>query len=101
MKNILIAGAGKSSTCLIQYMLKESETHNWKVTVMDAYLPAIEEKLQNHPNGIAKTIDIHNETERKKLVAQSDIVLSVMPPHLHYVMALDCLEMGKHLITSS
>lgn len=101
MKNILIAGAGKSSTSLIRYMLQHSEANNWKVTVMDAHRDAIEEKTQHHPNSIAAAIDIHNETERKALVARADIVLSVMPPHLHYLLALDCLESGKHLITSS
>ncbi len=101
MKNILIAGAGKSSTSLIQYMLQHSEAQQWKVTVMDAHLEAIEEKIQHHPNGTAVAVDIHNEAERKQLVKKADIVLSVMPPHLHYLLALDCLEAGKHLITSS
>lgn len=101
MKNILIAGAGKSSTSLIRYMLDHSIANHWSVTVMDASLQAIEEKTQKHPNATAAVIDIQDHATRKGLVATADIVLSVMPPHLHFLLAQDCLALGKHLITSS
>lgn len=100
MKNILIAGAGKSSSSLIDYMLKHSK-NQWTVTLMDACSEAVMSKLNNHPNGIPAIIDITNDKERNQLVAKSDIVISVMPPHLHYLLAKDCLQHSKHLITSS
>jgi saccharopine dehydrogenase-like NADP-dependent oxidoreductase len=101
MKNVLIAGAGKSSTSLINYMLRHSETENWNVTVIDSNLEAIEEKLQGHKNGKAVVLDINDTEARRAQVQQSDIVLSVMPPHLHFLLAQDCLVYKKHLITSS
>lgn len=101
MKNILIAGAGKSSTSLIRYMLLHSETEQWLVTVMDSNMEAILEKTDGHPNGKAAVINIMDQSERQALVANADIVLSVMPPHLHFLLAQDCLQFNKHLITSS
>ncbi|MBL7713679.1 MAG: saccharopine dehydrogenase NADP-binding domain-containing protein, partial [Chitinophagaceae bacterium] len=46
-------------------------------------------------------LDINNQAQRQKLVKQADLVLSLMPPHLHILLAKDCLEFEKNLITSS
>lgn len=100
MKNILIAGAGKSSSYLIDYLLKNSKS-DWKVVVMDASAEAIAEKIKNHPRGVAAVIDVTNDAEREPLVAAADIVLSILPPSLHFILAKDCLKYKKHLITSS
>ncbi|HET8572435.1 MAG TPA: saccharopine dehydrogenase C-terminal domain-containing protein [Edaphocola sp.] len=100
MQNILIAGAGKSASWVIDYMLRNAK-NQWQVIVMDANADLIHEKLNNHPKGIAAVVDIHDEATRQHLVKQADIVLSLMPPHLHILLAQDCLKFGKNLITSS
>ncbi|RQO31085.1 saccharopine dehydrogenase [Taibaiella sp. KBW10] len=100
MKTILVAGAGKSSTYLIDYLLKNAR-QEWKVVVMDASAEAIAEKLNNHPKGIAAVIDVTNNAQREALVQNADIVLSILPPSLHYLLAQDCLKYKKNLITSS
>ncbi len=101
MKKILVAGAGKSSTYLIHYLLVKAETHNWQVTIIDGNLQAIEEKIAGRPRGIAQVIDITDATARQPLVEAADIVLSLMPAHLHTLLAQDCLLFGKNIITSS
>lgn len=100
MKNVLIAGAGKSSTYLIDYMLQHAK-NNWRVTVMDNSAEAVVEKIAGNPKGEAAIINMLHDTARKSLVKKADIVLSIMPPHLHILLAKDCLEFGKNLITSS
>lgn len=100
MQTVLIAGAGKSSSWVIDYMLKNAK-NKWTVLVMDSNEELIHEKLNNHPNGRAAVVDIHNESERQKYVRQADIVLSLMPPDLHILLAEDCLKFRKNLITSS
>lgn len=100
MKNVLIAGAGKSSTFLIDYML-ENAKRNWKVVLMDSNAEAAMEKLAGNPHGEAAIIDIEDTSARQKLVQQADIVISIMPPHLHILLAQDCLKFKKNLITSS
>lgn len=101
MKNILVAGAGKSATYLINYLLVGAETNNWHVTIIDGNLQAIEEKIAGRPRGTAKAIDITDAAARQPLVEQADIVLSLMPAHLHTLLAQDCLLFGKNIITSS
>lgn len=101
MQTILVAGAGKTSIYLIEYLLKHAPKNNWKVIVADGNADAIAHKIKDDANASAAVIDITNESERKPLVAQSDIVVSLMPPHLHVLLAQDCIEYKKHIITSS
>jgi saccharopine dehydrogenase-like NADP-dependent oxidoreductase len=100
MKNILVAGAGKSSSYLIDFLLKNSKS-DWRIVVMDASAEAIAEKIKNHPRGVAEVIDVTNDEQREKLVSEAAIVLSILPASLHYLLAKDCLKYKKHLITSS
>ncbi len=100
MLHVLIAGAGKSSAHLIRYMLTHAR-QKWKVVVMDADAEMVAEKLNGHPKGEAAIINITDEPARQQLVRNADIVLSLMPPHLHYLLAKDCLKFKKTLITSS
>ena len=100
MLTVLIAGSGKSSAHLIDYMLTNAK-QKWRVIVMDANAEMISEKLNGHPKGEAAVIDIKDEAARQELVKNADIVLSLMPPDLHFLLAKDCLKFKKNLITSS
>lgn len=100
MKTVLIAGAGKSSSALIDYMLNNAK-NKWHVIVMDADIDLIHEKLHGHPKGSAAVVDIHNIEERQSYVRQADIVISLMPHDLHILLAKDCLLFNKNLITAS
>jgi len=101
MLTILVAGAGKSSTCLIQYLLYHVAKHKWNLIVADGDLQAIEDKINGNKFAQAAPLDITNTQERQKLVKQADLVVSLMPPHLHILLAKDCLQFKKNLITSS
>lgn len=100
MLTVLIAGAGKSSAHLIDYMLANAK-QKWRVVVMDSNPEMIAEKLGGNPKGESAVIDINDEHARQSLVRNADIVLSLMPPHLHYLLAKDCIKFKKNLITSS
>ena len=101
MVNILVAGAGKSSTWLISYLLRHASREKWIITIADGNAAAINEKTGGYSAARNATFDITSEVERQRLVQQADIVVSLMPPHLHILLAKDCLEFSKHLITSS
>ncbi|HTO15063.1 MAG TPA: saccharopine dehydrogenase C-terminal domain-containing protein [Edaphocola sp.] len=100
MKNILIAGAGKSSSYLIKYLLDNSKP-DWRIVVMDASEAAINEKTMGHPRAIPAVIEVTNSEQRQALVKDATLVVSILPPDLHYILAKDCLMHKKHLITSS
>ena len=101
MKQILLFGAGKSATVLIDYLKETATQKQWLVTIADINLETVRAKLGNHELVKAVGISIDNETERKALIQEADVVISLLPPSLHYFVALDCLAAGKHLLTAS
>lgn len=100
-KHILLFGAGKSATVLINYLKKLSTEKNWKVTVIDSNLNMVQEKVGEQPNMHAVAADVLNSDERKSYINQADLVISLMPPQLHFLIAQDCLNCKKHLLTAS
>ena len=101
MKKILLIGAGRSSSSLITYLLQKSYTENLHLTIADVSLDLAKNILQNHENGIAIVLDIFNTKERQKAIKNADIVISMLPAHLHLNVAKDCLTFGKNMVTAS
>lgn len=101
MHTILVIGAGQSSSSLITYLLNKSTTENLQVIVADVSLELALQKINNHPNGKAITLDIFNEEARKKEIKNAAIVISMLPAKLHMLVAKDCIDFGKNLITPS
>jgi len=101
VKKILIFGAGKSATVLISYLIGEAEKNKWHVLVADANKELALSKINASPFAEAIQLDIHDEALRTSLISDSDIVISMMPPDLHFIVAKDCVEYGKHLLTAS
>ena len=101
MTKVVVFGAGRSSGYVIRYLLEYAQKHNFQITVIDAELKNAQDKINGNPAGIAVAINIENETDRKKYIQEAEVVVSMMPPHLHTVIAQDCLLYGSHLITAS
>ena len=101
MKRILLFGAGKSTTCLIDYMVRELKKNDWYLIVCDADLDLAKSKIGSAENANAVSINVEDESERKKLVQSADIVISMLPPTLHFLIAKDCIEFSKNLLTAS
>lgn len=101
-KHILLFGAGKSASVLIDYLKQVCEQENWQATIVDFDKKVVEEKVGNHILVKAQQLNISNEVEaRNNLIAHADIVISLLPPNLHYTIALDCLRLHKNLLTAS
>ncbi|UOK43432.1 MULTISPECIES: saccharopine dehydrogenase family protein [Flavobacterium] len=101
MRNILIIGAGRSASSLIKYLLEKSETEKLHITIGDLSLELAQKKTQNHKNASAIALDIFNENQRKKEIQKADIVISMLPAHLHIEVAKDCITYKKHMVTAS
>lgn len=101
MKTILLFGAGKSATVLIDYLLENAIIENWKVWVVDADLALAQSKIEGSQKATAISFDINNAVERDNYIRKADIVISLLPPALHILVAESCLEAGKNLLTAS
>jgi saccharopine dehydrogenase (NADP+, L-glutamate forming) len=101
LKTIVLFGAGKSATVLIDYLLAESAANKWKFIIADVNRDQILSKTNNAAFAEAVELDINDETERGKLIEKAHVVISMMPPALHFLIAKDCVEYRKHLLTAS
>ena len=101
MKQILILGAGRSASSLIDYLLENAQEHQWQVVVADRSLELAQQKLKGHARGTALEFDLQQEKSSNEQIAQADLVISMLPARLHPKVAEICLAQGKHLLTAS
>jgi saccharopine dehydrogenase-like NADP-dependent oxidoreductase len=101
MRKILIIGAGKSSISLIDYLVQHASAENWELTVADMTKELALQKTKGRTHTQATSIDIENEDIRRSLIQAFDIVISMLPAMFHGVIARDCVELGKNLVTPS
>lgn len=101
MKNILIVGAGLSSTSLIEYLLKHSDENHWQVRLADMSLELAESKIKKHVRGRAIKFDVFDKEDRAKEVEKADLVISMLPPTMHTMLAKECVKQRKHFLSPS
>lgn len=101
MRNILIIGAGRSASSLIQYLLHKSTAEQLHLTIGDLSLELAQRKTNNHPNATAIALDIHNVSQRQAEIQKADIVISMLPAHMHIDVAKDCVTFRKNMVTAS
>ena len=101
MRHILIIGAGRSASSLIQYLLNKSSQENLHLTIGDLSLELAKRKTNSHPNATAIALDITNGTQRQAEIQKADIVISMLPAHMHIEVAKDCITFKKNMVTAS
>ena len=101
MKKIVIFGAGRSSTSLIEYLLSIAEEQNLLITLLDYNEELAKSKINNHKFGEAHFIDANNPNERLKFIKESQLVISMLPAHMHLSIVKDAIHEKVHVITPS
>ncbi len=101
MKTILLFGAGKSASVLIKYLEDLANSQFCKIIIADADFTALQKKVTAQTLVEVFEIDILKTDEREQLIEKADVVISLMPPNLHYLIALNCIKFKKHLLTAS
>jgi saccharopine dehydrogenase-like NADP-dependent oxidoreductase len=101
MKSIVLFGAGKSATCLIDYLTRICAEKNWILTIADSNLESLSGKLIPSPAVRPVRVNVENSEERKTLIETADLVISLLPPSLHIFIAKDCVVHFKNLLTAS
>jgi saccharopine dehydrogenase-like NADP-dependent oxidoreductase len=101
MQTILIIGAGKSTTFLIDYLRKSATEKKRYIILADVSKDIAEKKLRGQENTLAAEINLKDPQSRRSLIEKSELVISMLPAFLHPIVAQDCLELGKHFFTAS
>jgi saccharopine dehydrogenase-like NADP-dependent oxidoreductase len=101
MKNILVIGAGRSSSSMIKYFLENAEAEDWFIRVGDMNLALAQEKVGNNPRGEAFEFNALNDDERWAELQGKHLVVSMLPARLHVEVVKDCIKLGIDVITPS
>jgi len=100
-KNILVLGAGLSSSSLIRYLLDHANQQGWRITLGDISKETAENKIDGHPRGEPLHFNVHDEHQRIRCIQKADVVISMLPARMHHLVAHDCVEQGTHMVTAS
>ena len=98
MKQVLVLGAGLVARPLVRYLLEEPE---FKITVASRTVGKAEALIDHHPRGHAAALDVQDEAAVRAVMAEADIVISLLPWIHHLSIAKLCVELGKNLVTTS
>lgn len=103
-RRVLVLGAGRVSGPAIDSLSQRHE-----VVVVGANTEEIT-RLGKRPKSSSNSsgshrevvLDVRNENAAlRKLMDKSDVVLSLLPAHMHPAIARDCLSLSKSLVTTS
>ena len=100
MKKILILGAGRSCTVMIDHLLDHAKENGHEISLADQDLKLAEVKLKGRA-GKAFGMNVEDLEAVTDLVSQHDLVISMLPAFMHFPMAKICLAEKKHLLTAS
>jgi len=101
MKKILLLGAGRSASSLIQYLCDSASEEEWLIRIGDISVAHLQPLMDAVPCIDIMVFDVHNKRQRAEEVRQADLVISMLPAAFHIAVAQECLKQGKHMITAS
>ena len=100
-QKIFIIGAGRSASSLIKYLVNVSAKNNFELTIGDKDVSLVKDKIDGHKCASAIRFDVLNDNQRISEIKNADIVISMLPATLHFIVAQDCLKYKKNLVTAS
>jgi len=101
MREILIVGAGKSTSVLINYLLEQAEKEDLFLRIGDIDINNAKDACKGHSKCEALELDVFKAESREPAIKKADIVISMLPARFHIEVAKDCLKFGKSMVTAS
>ena len=101
MQQILIIGAGRSSTSLIKYLLEHASNEGWNITIAEKDIQLAESKINGSERAKVVSFDVFDAELLNQLVSEHDLIISMLPASLHIYVARKCAELKKHFLTAS
>jgi len=97
MKKVLILGAGLVVKPMVEYLLK----NNFGLMIASPMKDRADEMIKGNPLGSSLDWSMDDPSMLEKIVAESDITVSLLPYKYHSEVANVCLRHGKSLVTTS
>lgn len=100
-KHIVLFGAGRSATRLIQYVQDLASEKKWTLTIADRDAELLQRKARGDKHTRTVVFDLSQAESLIELINSADLVISMLPAHLHISIAKECLRIGRHMLTAS
>jgi saccharopine dehydrogenase (NADP+, L-glutamate forming) len=97
MKRVLILGAGLVVKPMVEYLLK----NNIGLIIASPMKERADDMISGNPLGSSLDWSMDDPAMLEKLVAESDITVSLLPYKYHSDVAIVCLRNRKSLVTTS
>lgn len=101
MKKILLLGAGLSASTLIRYLLNNAQENDWIIRVGDITEESARKKINNHARGESFHFDVTNAEQLENEVKKANLIISLLPARLHYLVAQICVRNKVDMVTAS
>lgn len=101
MKKIVVLGAGKSASVLIESLCKRAEADEIALHVADLHQEAAQKAAHGFNKVTTSGMDLFNEDSMIELLDGAFVVVSLLPAHLHPEVGKVCLKTLSHLVTAS
>lgn len=98
MAKFLVFGAGFVAEPLVEYLLRRSDN---SVTVVSHILEEAQALAQKFSGVKAEQADVTNQAQIEPLIAEYDLVVSLVPATLHPVIAKAAIAQKKNMVTAS
>ncbi|MEP4533285.1 MAG: saccharopine dehydrogenase family protein [Cyclobacteriaceae bacterium] len=98
MKHILLLGAGRSASALVDYLIINCTENNWKLTICEKDEKSCKERF---PKVEVIAFDIENRDQARQTLSKADLVISMLPASFHLRAAEICAEAGINMLTAS
>jgi len=100
MENIIIIGAGKSTSWLIKYLSEQKELPV-SISIADQSPEVAQKIADEYENCTAISLDVFDKPALEKLINDASIVISMLPARFHLEVAKTCLSLNKNMVTAS
>lgn len=99
MKKVLVLGAGRVSAPLVEYLHRD-ETIG--ITIASDKKDQGDELARTY-HGVESTYlnAMENSPTLKELVRDADVVVSILPPNMHHLVAEACIAENTNMVTAS
>ncbi|XP_071815872.1 alpha-aminoadipic semialdehyde synthase, mitochondrial-like isoform X2 [Apostichopus japonicus] len=98
-RKVFILGSGNMAAPTVEYLTRDRSTY---VTVGSEINSEIEALSSKYPNTMGVYLKVgRNNDQLEKFIKEHDVVMSLLPGHLHPLVAKLCIKHKKHMVTAS
>ncbi|MFM1792047.1 MAG: hypothetical protein RLZZ252_401 [Bacteroidota bacterium] len=99
--HILVLGAGRSAGYLIEYLAVKCDDRGWYMTVCDQDFTRLQHSFALNDRVTLKQVDVTDEQILQSIIGEHHVVVSLLPPFLHVIVAKLAINSGVSVFTAS